>query len=315
MASAFKTRRQPYKSALLARVFVCLVSLLGVLQFGQRVAAQQPALAGQRTQPPPRCAESAVPSLSWVGRLLLGSQFAQMMDVYETSRDFEAALWIELARANAANGSERVLEEWADQAIRRSPSLKKSCEAIREAVAKCERSVWNRYAGASLKIRMVTVALTLQTIEVRPTEPIAIGAWQVLRRSDFASLLAELKMPAPPAVQAALAKPSRAVTTCVDEMERDQPLLVLWRVRWVPLVEGKSAPVGTPEQLAREAIRRAPPTATVYLVYEIIPQKKPGGAVGEDLPLETAKLQFTWTPDGWCAKPASSRCIPNRGPN
>lgn len=276
--------------------------------------------AGDTGQSAPRPAKEVPSLLSWVGRLFLGKQFAQQMLVTEGIDDLELALHIHLAWANADAGEERWLEEVASRAFRRNRSLRKTYESLHDAIGGWEQWLASRYRGARLRVRLVTVGLTFRTVEVEPSEPMAIDLWDVFGRSDLPWLRRRLEGANSPGAERSPSeppqgKPEGSPGRCtIGDLRKDQPVLILFRCRWVPIVEGKWAEKMSAEQLAREALRRVPPRGTVYMVYEVLPLKACEGEGGESIALETTKVELTWTPEGWHARRKDAACSPSHSP-
>jgi|GEM_PF-6701589 len=291
----------------LAAGVLALVGLLPILCAGATASEEGVAVAGGQVGESRPLAEVDLGHLigAQIGRVLLGKSFAHMMQVFERCEDLEAAIYVHVLRGGVEGDERRALEGVMEQAAKRRPSLQKSWDAVSGALGGWEGSLSGRYPKARLRPRLVVIVLRLPTIEADVSEPISMGLWEVLRRSDISLWMERLKGVRKCATAESTAEKAgfdggrASPASAFDELERDQPVLILWRVRWVPLVDKKLARSMSAEELTVEALRRAPPTAAVSVAYQVlgIPGHEAEGA--ESVSLETATHEFGWTPDGW----------------
>jgi len=250
-----------------------------------------------------RVCGAVAPAMGPVVQALLGKEFDQLTQLADRLVEFDLAVRACIARGNLED-EERSRLDKALRALRRQDgSWQNTYDAVRAALAEAEQTLSGKYPESRIRASLVTVLYTGYIVASEPEEPFRVHEFDLYQPSPVSSFVRELMGfaldCAPQAAEPeSTASPVYQLVTCRKE---DQPIVIGRHVQFLSLVDPQLARTKNPEEMATELVRRAPPTATLCVTYEVL-QPKAGqdtaGAVGE-LSLEVVKCRFACTPRGW----------------
>jgi len=245
----------------------------------------------------------------------LDKELEQLWLLFDRCDEVHVAVYSQIARRALDDQERDRLDERLREVQRRCPSWKKTYDLVGGAIAESDALLSQKYPKARIRVRLVAALYAGHVIRSKPEEPDGVTAFDLFRRSDLSPLLRELEDftcrsgPDQGGLKSTRCDEPLAPQTSAFA-EAEEPFWVLSRFQWSSLVDAELARTQNAGQLSTEALRRAPPTATVCITYEVLrPAETQGDATQiAALSLEVVKHEFTCTPTGW------QRNKPNSGP-